>query len=169
MLDFLIDSTIAISIFTPSLITVIPSSILNTPKLSVCNLCKFQSESTNLNSTIFQARLFTIRSPRCIPSSSLLSLYQPPITTHVNFFIWAISHISAPRLWHGTISVSEFLKCLVPSSVLSLNHHHLHQAPLPITHQAFHSKLKSHLFKNSYPVSSDLQPFTLSGSKLNPP
>lgn len=51
---------------------------------------------------------------------------------------------------------------------LSITNRYLPQAPLSITPRAFHLKLKSHLFKNSYPYSSDPPPCN-SRPKRHPP
>src|SRR6218665_285935 len=52
------------------------------------------------------------------------------------------------------------------SPSLPITRHHLHPPPLSVTPRAFHSKLKSHLFKHSYPDPSDHSP---SPSQQHPP
>src|SRR6218665_1652785 len=44
---------------------------------------------------------------------------------------------------------------LLPPSSLQIIEHHLQHAPLSVTPRAFHSNLKSHLFKLSFPDSPD--------------
>src|SRR5688572_7958118 len=73
----------------------------------------------------------------------------------VKFSNRAMSHIGQ-CLWNDLSP--EFRKFLVPLPSLSITHHHLPQASLSITPQAFYSKLKSHLFKSSYLNSSDPPP-----------
>ena len=110
--------------------------------------------------------LFTIQPPRSTRSSSYLTLSRPPVTTRLKFSNRSISH-TAPRLWNEL--PSEFRIFSVPPPIPPLTHRHLPQAPLLITPQAFHSKLKSHLFKNSYPNPSDPPPSKLSRPQRNPP
>jgi hypothetical protein len=99
--------------------------------------------------------LFIIQKTRSTRSSSCLTLSRPTVTTRLRFSNRAISY-TAPRLWNDL--PREFRKFSFPPSSLHITHHHLSQAPLSITPRAFHSKLKSHLFKNSYPDSSDPPP-----------
>src|SRR6218665_677252 len=61
---------------------------------------------------------------------------------------------------------SETFSLPIPSMPITIRHHQ--PAPLSITPQAFHSKLESHLFKNSYPDSSD-PPSSQSRPKQHPP
>ena len=81
-----------------------------------------------------------------------LSLSQPSVTTHLKFFNRAIS-ITAPCLWNDL--PHELRTFSFPPPSLKMNNHHLSLAPLSITPRVFHSKLKCHLFKNSYPDSFD--------------
>src|SRR6218665_397724 len=53
-----------------------------------------------------------------------------------------------------------------PPPSLPITRHHLHLPPLSVTPRALHSKLKSHLFKQSYPDPSDYSP---SPSEQHPP
>jgi len=99
--------------------------------------------------------LFTIQPTRSTRSSACLTLSRPPVTSHLKFSNRAISN-SAPRLWNDL--PAEFRSFSVPPPSLLITHHHLPQAPLSITPRAFHSKLKTLLFKNSYPASSDPPP-----------
>ena len=109
--------------------------------------------------------LFTIQPTRSTRSSSILTLSRPPVTTHLKFSNRAISN-TAPRLWNDL--PPEFRTFSVPQPSSPITHPHLHQAPLSITAKAFHSKLKSLLFKNSYPDSTDHLPSN-SRPKRHPP
>ena len=109
--------------------------------------------------------LFTIQPTRSTRSSSILALSRPPVTTHLKFSNRAISN-TAPRLWNDL--PPEFRTFSVPQPSSPITHHHPHQAPLSITAKAFHSKLKSLLFKNSYPDSTDHLPSN-SRPKRHPP
>src|SRR5688572_7875441 len=96
------------------------------------------------------------------------SLSRPPVTrltTHLKFSNRAISN-TATRLWNDL--PPEFRTFSVPQPSSPITHHHPHQAPLSITAKAFHSKLKSLLFKNSYPDSTDPVPLN-SRPKRHPP
>ena len=99
--------------------------------------------------------LFTIQPTRSTRSSSVLTLSRPPVTTHLKFSNRAISN-TAPRLWNDL--PPEFRTFSVPPLSSPIIHHHLPQAPPSINPKAFRSKIKSFLFKNSYPDSSDPVP-----------
>src|SRR6218665_390438 len=91
-------------------------------------------------------------------SSSCLTLSRPPVTSHLMFSNRAIS-ITAPRLWNDLPPDPRTISSPPPPS-LPITRHHLHPPPLSVTPcRAFHSKLKSHLFKHSYPDPSDHCPF----------
>jgi hypothetical protein len=96
--------------------------------------------------------LFTIQETRSTRSSSGLTLSRPSITSHLKFSERAISY-TAPRLWNDL--PLDFRKFSILPSSSPIIHSHLPHAPLLITPRAFHSKLKSHLFRKSYPDSSD--------------
>ena len=51
-------------------------------------------------------------------------------------------------------------------STLPITSHHFHPAPPSITSRALHSKLKCHLFKNSYPDSSVIPPYLSTSDHL---
>ena len=107
-----------------------------------------QSLITNLQlSTILSAQISS--RPLHHPANPLYqillyshSLSRPPVTTHLKFSNRAISN-TAPRLWTICLLNSALCSVLPPSSPII----HCH---VPFHHpKAFHSKLKSHLFKNS--------------------
>src|ERR1700733_5174853 len=116
--------------------------------------------------------LFIIQPTRSTRSSSYLTLSLPPVTSRLKFSNRAISY-TAPRLWNAL--PSELRKFLVPAPSSStihpspplITHHHLPQTPLSISPHSFHSKLKSYLFKNSYPDSDP--PLSNSRPKRPPP
>ena len=110
--------------------------------------------------------LFTIQPTRSTRSSSCLTLSRPPVTSHLTFSERAIS-VSAPRLWNDLSSDLRTFSLPPPSSLQSIEHH-LHHAPLSVIPRAFHSKLKSHLFKLSFPDSPD-SISSHSSPKLHPP
>src|SRR6218665_3168082 len=64
-------------------------------------------------------------------------------------------------------SVLEFAYSRFYTSSLQITRHHLHPPPLSVTPGAFHSKLKSHLFKHSFPLPISTTP-TLTAT-LSPP
>ena len=109
--------------------------------------------------------LFTIQPTRSTRSSSCLTLSRPPVTSHLKFSNRAISH-AAPRLWNDL--PLEFRQFSVPAPSFTITHLHPPQAPLSITPRVFHSKLKSHLFRLSYPDPVD-PPSSNSRPKRNPP
>src|SRR3984885_9721317 len=117
--------------------------------------------------------LFLIQPTRSTRSSSYLTLSRPPVTSRLKFSNRAISH-TAPRLWNDLPSELRKLSVSSPSSSTIhpspplITHHQLPQSPLSISPHAFHSKLKSYLFKNSYPDSSDPPP-SISRPKRHPP
>jgi hypothetical protein len=117
--------------------------------------------------------LFIIQPTRSTRSSSYLTLSRPPVTSRLKFSNRAISH-TAPRLWNDLPSELRKLSVSSPSSSTIhpspplITHHQLPQSPLSISPHAFHSKLKSYLFKNSYPDSSDAPP-SISRPKRHPP
>ena len=69
------------------------------------------------------------------------------------------------RLWNDLPPELHTISSPPPPS-LQITRHHLHLPPLSVTPRAFHSKLKSHLFKHSYPDPSDHSP---SPSQQHPP
>src|SRR6218665_3206852 len=110
--------------------------------------------------------LFTIQPTRSTRSSSCLTLSRPPVTSHLTFYKRALS-VTAPRLWNDLPpEVRTF--SLPPPSSLQIIKHHLQHAPLSVIPRAFHSKLKSHLFKLSFPDSPD-SISSHSPPKLHPP
>src|SRR6218665_1146325 len=96
---------------------------------------------------------FTIQPTRSTRSSSCLALSRPPITSHLTFSKRAIA-VTAPRLWNDLPPDLRTLS-LPPPSSLQIIKHHLQHAPLSVTPRAFHSKLKSHLFKFFFSDSPD--------------
>src|SRR6218665_4093631 len=97
--------------------------------------------------------LFTIQPTHSTRSSSCLTLSRPPVTSRLTFSKRAIS-VTAPRLWNDLPPELRTFS-LPPPSSLQIIKHHLQHAPLSVTPWAFHSKLKSHLFKLSFPDSPD--------------
>src|SRR6218665_1695683 len=97
--------------------------------------------------------LFTIQPTRSTRSSSCLTLSRSQVTSDLMFSNGAIS-ITAARLWNVLSSELRTISSAPPSS-LPITRHHLHPPPLTVTPRAFHSKLKYHLFKQSYPDPSD--------------
>src|SRR6218665_770193 len=93
--------------------------------------------------------LFTIQPTRSPRSSSCLTLSRPPVNSHLPFSKRAIS-VTAPRLWNDLPPELRTFSLPPPPSLQSIKHH-LHHAPLSVTPRAFHSNLKSHLFKLSFP------------------
>src|SRR6218665_3269214 len=110
--------------------------------------------------------LFIIQPNRSTRSSSCFTLSRPPVTSHLTFSEIAIS-VTAPRLWNDLPPELSTFSLPPPSSLQSIKHH-LHHAPLSVTPRAFHSKLKSHLFKLSFPDSPD-SISSHSSPKLHPP
>src|SRR6218665_2322589 len=108
--------------------------------------------------------LFTIQPTRSTRSSSSLTLSRPPVTSHFMFSNRAIS-ITGPCLWNDLPPELRTISSPPPPS-LPITGHHLHLPPLSVTPRAFHSKLKSYLFKHSYPDPSDHSP---SPSQQHPP
>src|SRR6218665_133986 len=77
--------------------------------------------------------------------------------------------VSLPRLWNDLPPELRTISSPPPSS-LPITRHHLHPpplSPLPVTPRAFPSKLKSHLFKHSYPDPSDHSPPHLNNTHPN--
>src|SRR6218665_2377457 len=110
--------------------------------------------------------LFTIQPTRSSQSSSCLTFSRPPVTSHLTFSERAIS-VTAPLLWNDLPPELRTFSLPPPSSLQSIKHH-LNHAPLSVTPQAFHSKLKFHLFKLSFSDSPDsISPH--SSPKLHPP
>lgn len=66
-----------------------------------------------------------------------LLLLLLPLTSHLKFSYRSICH-AALQLWNNL-----FPEISASQPILLLTHHHLPQAVLSITHQVFHSKLKS--------------------------
>ena len=64
---------------------------------------------------------------------------------------------SQQELEEYPVSLMSFMSRKVEQNV-AITRHHLHPAPLSVTHRAFHSTLKYHLFKNSYPDPVDHSP-----------
>ena len=104
---------------------------------------------------------------------SYIIILSHPFSTpgHFSSHVLQPSHrglsITAPRLWND-LHVPPKLRTIslpLPPS-LPITRHHLHPAPLSVTPWAFHSKLKSHLFKHSYSDPSDHSP---SPSERHPP
>src|SRR6218665_1952805 len=107
--------------------------------------------------------LFTIQPTRSTRSSFCLTLSRPPVTSYLMFSNQAIP-ITAPRLWNDLppeLRLESTISSPPPSS-LPITRHRLHPPPLSVTPRAFHSKLKSHLFKHSYPETSDHFPLPIS-------
>src|SRR6218665_139440 len=96
--------------------------------------------------------LFPIQPTRSTRSSSCPTLSRPPVPSHLMFSNRAIS-ITAPRLWNDLPPELRTFSLPPPSSLQIIKHHH--HAPLSVTPRAFHSKLKSHLFKLSFSDSPD--------------
>src|SRR6218665_1792101 len=69
--------------------------------------------------------------------------------------------ITAPRLWNDLPPELRTMSSPPPPS-LQITRHHLHPPPLSVIPRAFHSKLKSHIFKHSYPDPSDQSPHPIS-------
>src|SRR6218665_3967438 len=88
-----------------------------------------------------------------------------PLQVHYYSEPEALPTITAPRLWNDLPPELRTISSPPPPS-LPITRHHLHPPPLSVTPMAFHSKLKSHLFKQSYPDSSDHSP---SPSQQHPP
>ena len=81
-------------------------------------------------------KIFTLQPTRFTPSSSGLTLSEPPVTYHLMFSNRAIS-ISArftPRLWNDLLPELRTFS-LPPPSSLPITNHYLHQPPLSMTHQ----------------------------------
>src|SRR6218665_3683584 len=104
--------------------------------------------------------LFTIQPTRSTRSSFCLTISRPPVTSYLMFSNRAIP-ITAPRLWNDLPPELRTISS-PPSPSLPITRHRLHPPPLFVTPGAFHSKLKSHLFKHSYPETSDHFPLPIS-------
>src|SRR6218665_960612 len=88
-------------------------------------------------------QLFTIQPPRSTRSSSTLTLLRPSVTSSLKF---SNRSIAVPPLWNK-------LPPALPQ--ISDPSYELTQiSPLAISPQLFHSKLKTLLFRKSYPDSS---------------
>src|SRR6218665_1993454 len=111
-------------------------------------------------------QLFPIQPTRSTRSSSCLTLSRPPVTSPLTFSKRAIS-VTAPRLWNDLPPELRTFSLPQPSS-LQIIKHHLQHAPLSVPPRVFHSKLKSHLFKLSFPDSPD-SISSHSPPKLHPP
>src|SRR6218665_1850272 len=95
-----------------------------------------------------KSQLFTIQPTR---SSSCLTLSRPPVTSHLMFSNRAIS-ITAPRLWNDLPPELDPHHFFASTAVIA-NHKTSSSSASSIRHpRAFHSKLKSHLFKHSFPL-----------------
>ena len=109
--------------------------------------------------------LFIINQP-ALPNHPPFSLYISTSGHYSSQFSnWAISD-TAPRLRNEL--PPEFRTFSVPPPSSLITYHHLPEAPLSITPKIFHSKLKSFLFKNSYPDPTDHLPSN-SLPKRHPP
>src|SRR6218665_2607088 len=110
--------------------------------------------------------LSTIQPIRSTRSSFCLTRSRPPVTSHLTFSKRAIS-VTAPRLWNYLPPELRTFSLPQPAS-LQIIKHHPHHAPLSVNLRAFHSKLKSHLFKLPFPDSPD-SISSHSSPKLHPP
>src|SRR6218665_1431559 len=98
-------------------------------------------------------RLFTIQPTSLLDHHPVSPFLDTPVTSHLMFSNRAIS-ITAQRLWNELRPELRTISSPPPPS-LQTTRHHLHPPPLSVTPRAFHSTLKSHLFKHSYPDPSD--------------
>src|SRR6218665_49351 len=131
---------------------------------SILNEDTIQYNSLQSSQPTYLRELFTIQPTHSTRSSYSLTLSRPPVTSHLMFSNRAIS-ITAPRLWNDLPPELRTISSPPPPS-LPITRHHLHPPPLSVTPRAFNSKLKSHLFKHSYPDPSDHSP---SQSQQHPP
>ena len=115
----------------------------------------FQSPIPNLQlrqsiQPTYLREAFTIQPTRRTLSASFLTLSRPLITSHLMFSNQTISITADCTSYHLNSAPFLYLTAIIANHKTSY-----YLAPLSITPQAFHSKLKCHLFKNSFPNSSD--------------
>src|SRR6218665_2536236 len=92
-------------------------------------------------------QLLTIHPPGSIRSSSHLSLSRPPVSSSLKFCNRSFAY-AAPALWNGLPKdIRQFAH--PPSPPLNFNY-----PPLALSSATFHSRLKTELFKISYPGST---------------
>ena len=96
-------------------------------------------------------QLFTIQPPGSTRSSSYLSLSRPPVSSSLKFCNRSLVY-AAPALWKR-----------LPKDLRQFAHHPIsplnsNSPPLALSSSAFHSRLKTELFKISYPDSTPAPP-----------
>ena len=92
----------------------------------------------------YLARLVSIQPPRATRSSGLITLSRPPLSSSLKILDRSFSY-TAPRLWND-------LPGHLRQPCLSVDKSSPAIPTVALSRQAFHSRLKTHLFCQSYPT-----------------
>ena len=134
---------------------------LKVPERIHCKIVSLTYNAIQTSQPSYISQLFTIQPFRSTRLSSYLSLSLPPVSSSLKFCNRSLVY-AAPALWNR-----------LPKDLRQFAHHPIsplnsNSPPLALSSSAFHSRLKTELFKISYPDSTPAPPHDHHHHRLPP-